>query len=53
MAAKKRRQGGPMSAAGLIAFYDEYEGRVKLSPVTLVLIATAFTVIVVVAHIIP
>lgn len=50
MARKKKRESGPMSAAGLIAFYDEYEGKVKMSPVTLVLVSTAFTVIVVLAH---
>lgn len=52
MARKKKREGGPMSAAGLIAFYDEYEGKVKMSPVTLVLASTIFAVIVVVAHLI-
>ncbi len=52
MARKKSRQGGPMTAAGLISFYDEYEGKVKISPTTLVLVAAAFTVAVVIAHII-
>jgi len=52
MARKRKREGGPMSAAGLIAFYDEYEGKVKMSPITLVLASTVFAVIVVVAHLI-
>ncbi len=51
MAKKRNRQSGPMTAAGLISFYDEYEGKVKISPTTLVIVASAFTVIVVVAHI--
>ena len=51
MAKKKRRQSGPMTAAGLIAFYEEYEGKVKISPTTLVLLASAFAVIIAIAHI--
>jgi len=51
VAKKKRKQSGPMTAAGLIAFYEEYEGKIKISPTTLVLIATAFAAIVVIAHI--
>ncbi len=50
MAKKRRKQSGPMTAAGLIAFYEEYEGKVKISPTTLVLLAAAFTVIVAIAH---
>ncbi len=48
---KSRRQSGPMTAAGLISFYDEYEGKVKISPTTLVLLAAIYTVLIVVAHI--
>ncbi|MCE4600612.1 MAG: preprotein translocase subunit Sec61beta [Desulfurococcales archaeon] len=52
MAKKRKREGGPMSAAGLIAFYDEYEGKIKMSPTTLVLASTIFAAIVVIAHMI-
>ncbi|MDM7275765.1 MAG: preprotein translocase subunit Sec61beta [Thermoprotei archaeon] len=50
MAARRRRQAGPMSAAGLVSFYEELEGRIKLSPFTVLAIATIFSFIVVLAH---
>jgi len=52
MAKRKSKQSGPMTAAGLISFYDEYEGKIKISPTTLILVAAAFTIAVVIAHII-
>ncbi len=52
MAKKKRKQSGPMTAAGLISFYDEYEGKVKISPTTLILLSGIYALIVVLAHII-
>lgn len=52
MSSRRRRQAGPISAAGIIAFYEEYEGRIKLSPFSIIAIALAFTAIVVGAHII-
>jgi len=52
MAPKRRKQSGPMTAAGLISFYDEYEGKVKMSPMTLIIAAVAYAVIVVIAHLI-
>lgn len=50
MSQRKRRQAAPMSAAGLISFYEEYEGKIKLSPITIVGIALAFSAIIIVAH---
>lgn len=50
MATRRRRQAGPMSAAGLISFYEELEGRIKLSPATVLAIAIAFSLLVVMAH---
>jgi len=47
---KKRRTGGPMSAAGLISFYDEYEEKLRLSPTTIVVVSIAFTALVILAH---
>ncbi|MEB3816964.1 MAG: preprotein translocase subunit Sec61beta [Desulfurococcales archaeon] len=47
---RSRRQGGPMTAAGLISFYDEYEEKVRLSPMTIVIISILYAVIVVLAH---
>lgn len=52
MSARRRRTGGPMSAAGLISFYDEYEGGIKVSPTTVVIVSAAFAFAVVMAHII-
>ncbi len=49
--ARKKKQSGPMTAAGLISFYDEYEGKVKMSPTTLIMIAALYAIIVVLAHI--
>jgi len=45
-----RRQGGPMTAAGLISFYDEYEEKVRLSPMTIVVISIIYAAIIVLAH---
>jgi len=52
LAKKRRKQGGPMTAAGLISFYDEYEGKIKISPTTLILLAGLYALMVVLAHII-
>ncbi len=49
-ARKKRRTGGPMSAAGLISFYEEYEEKLTLSPTTIVIISIVFTAAVILAH---
>lgn len=39
MSAKKRKSGGPMSAAGLVSFYEEFEARIKLSPLAVLILA--------------
>jgi len=52
LASKRRRQAGPMSAAGLISYYEELEGKIKLTPTTVLLIALVFSIIVVMAHLI-
>ena len=49
--ARRRRQSGPMTAAGLISFYEEYEGRIKMSPTTLILVSAIYALLVVLAHI--
>jgi len=48
---RRRRQAAPMSAAGLISFYEEYEGKIKLSPTAVIGIALLFSALVVAAHI--
>ncbi len=54
MPSKKRRKkgSGPMTAAGLVAFYEDYEEKFTLSPLAIVLIAVIFSVIVIVAHVV-
>jgi len=51
MAVRRRRQAGPMSAAGLISFYEELEGRIKIGPIAVLAIAVAFSLLVIAAHI--
>ncbi len=53
MAGKKRKEGkkkpgGPMTAAGLISFYEETESRIKLTPTWIFLISVAYVGIVVI-----
>ena len=40
-----------MTAAGLISFYDEYEGKIKMSPTALIVLSAVFAMTVVIAHI--
>ncbi|MEB3786488.1 MAG: preprotein translocase subunit Sec61beta [Desulfurococcales archaeon] len=47
---KSKKMSGPMTGAGLISFYEEYEGQVKMSPTSLVLLSIGFTVIVLIAR---
>lgn len=49
---KSRRQSGPMTAAGLISFYDEYEGKFKMSPTALVVISAAYAMLIIIAHLV-
>lgn len=43
----KRKPGGPMTAAGLISFYEETDSRIKLTPTWIFLISVGFVGIVV------
>ena len=43
----KRKPGGPMTAAGLISFYEETESRIKLTPTWIFLISVMFVSVVV------
>jgi len=47
-----KRQGGPMTAAGLISFYDEYEEKIRLSPTTIVVLTAIYVAIVLIARLI-
>ncbi len=48
---KKRKKGsGPMTAAGLVAFYEDYEEKFTLSPLAIVMISIIFSLAVIIAH---
>lgn len=46
----KRRQAGPASAAGLISYYEELDSAIKLSPASVFIIAAAFSLLIILAH---
>lgn len=52
-ARKKKRQGTPMSSAGLVRFYEESNVGIKLKPAYVVGISIAFTVIIILATHLP
>jgi len=47
MSSKKKKPSGPMSAAGLISFYEDLESPLKITPTQAILIAVAFAAAVV------
>jgi preprotein translocase subunit Sec61beta len=47
---RKRRGSGPMTAAGLVAFYEDYEEKFRLSPLAIVMISIIFSLAVILAH---
>lgn len=49
---RSKRQSGPMTAAGLISFYDEYEGKFKMSPTALIVLSAAYAMLIIVAHLV-
>lgn len=46
----KRKQVGPQSAAGLLSYYEELEGAIKLSPTSVFIIAATISLLVIMAH---
>uniref|UniRef100_A0A7J3ZIL9 Preprotein translocase subunit SecG n=1 Tax=Fervidicoccus fontis TaxID=683846 RepID=A0A7J3ZIL9_9CREN len=44
---RKRRPSGPLTAAGLISFYEDTDARIKLTPAKILLISSAFVMLVV------
>jgi preprotein translocase subunit Sec61beta len=50
---KKKKQGAPMSSAGLVRFYEESNIGLKLKPAYIVGISVVFTVLVILASHIP
>lgn len=47
--AKRRREREirPLSSAGLISFYEEFEGKIKVRPHVIIALAAIFTVVVI------
>ena len=44
---RRRRESGPLTAAGLISFYENYRGKIEISPTTLVIASAALAAVVV------
>jgi hypothetical protein len=48
--ARKRKESGPLAAAGLVAFYENFHSKVEISPTALVIISAATAAAVVLAR---
>ncbi|MFP3162024.1 MAG: preprotein translocase subunit Sec61beta [Acidilobus sp.] len=48
--ARKKKTSGPLAAAGLVAFYENFHSKVEISPTTLVVISAAIATAVVLAR---
>ena len=48
---KRERRAAPITAAGLISFYEDYETRIKIGPVTVVGAALLLSALVAAANI--
>jgi preprotein translocase subunit Sec61beta len=46
----RKKTSGPLAAAGLVAFYENFHSKVEISPTTLVVISAAIAAAVVVAR---
>ncbi len=42
---RRRRTGGPLTAAGLVRFFEDVEARVRISPMAIIIIAIAASVL--------
>ncbi len=45
---RKRKESGPMTAAGLVAFYQSYKGKIEISPTTMIIASAVLAATVVV-----
>ncbi len=43
---RKRKPGGPITAAGLISFYEDTEAKIKLTPTWIFIISVGFVCLV-------
>ncbi len=48
----KKKQTSPMTAAGLIAFYENYDSKIEISPMTLMIISAIIAIVVIIARMI-
>ncbi len=48
--ARKKKEAAPFTAAGLVAFYENYRGKVEISPTTLLIISAAVAAAAIVAR---
>ncbi len=49
---RKKKESGPLTAAGLVAFYENYKSKVEISPTSLVIISAVIAAAVVIARIV-
>ncbi len=47
---RRKKEAAPFTAAGLVAFYENYRGKVEISPTTLLMISAAVAAAVVIAR---
>ncbi len=47
---KKRKESGPLAAAGLVAFYENYKSKIEISPTSLVIISALIAAAVIIAR---
>lgn len=47
---KKRKESGPLTAAGLVAFYENYKSKIEISPTTLVIVSAVVAAAVIIAR---
>ncbi|MGC9111880.1 preprotein translocase subunit Sec61beta [Acidilobus sp.] len=47
---KKRKESGPLAAAGLMAFYENYKSKIEISPTSLVIISAMVAAAVIIAR---
>ncbi|ADL19452.1 hypothetical protein ASAC_1047 [Acidilobus saccharovorans 345-15] len=47
---KKRKESGPLAAAGLVAFYENYKSKIEISPTSLVIISAVIAAAVIIAR---
>ncbi|MEZ0393450.1 MAG: preprotein translocase subunit Sec61beta [Desulfurococcaceae archaeon] len=45
MSSRRRREGGPLTAAGLVRFYEEFDVGIKLKPHVLIIVALVFAAV--------